>query len=194
MRDVASAGPESDIRRDSPESNEARVENGREASQSGNDSQEVQASASALADLTILAIRHPVFRNYAIADIDWLIIPPLLTGNFAILHMARPNGSKAPVAAVTWARVSEEVDQRLMENLHRPFRLSPEEYVSGDIYWLAHTFGPPQAVEELIGAVTREAGEDDNGNPIPAGPLAGKKLKQRVRDESGRLMVASVGG
>lgn len=148
--------------------------------------------AVALADLTVLAMQHPVYRNLAIADIDWLIIPALVTGNFAILHGARPDGARVPMAAVTWARVSEEVDRRLMENLRRPFRLSPQEYVSGGIYWLAHTFGPPQMVDVLLKRLTHPGGKDEKGNDIPTGPLAGQKLKQRVRDDSGRTVVTMV--
>jgi len=143
----------------------------------------------AFGDLAMLAMQHPVYRNMAIADLDWLILPAILTGNFAIMHTARSEGEKIPIAAVTWARVSEEVDQRLMENPHRPFRLSPEEYASGGIYWLAHTFGPPQAVERLLGLLCHPGGEDERGNAIPTGPLAGKKLKRRVRDESVRVVV-----
>ena len=157
-----------------------------------NDASPAPDRVSALADLTVLAMQHPVYRNMAIADIDWLIMPALLTGNFAILHGARPDSAKVPLAAVTWARVSEEVDQRLMENLHRPFRLSPQEYVSGDIYWLAHTFGPPQMVDVLLKRLTHPGGKDEEGNDIPTGPLAGQKMKQRVYDDSGRTVVAMV--
>ena len=149
--------------------------------------------AAALGDLTVLAMQHPSFRNYAIADLDWLIGPAIITGNFLVANAEREDNPPVPIAAITWARVSEEVDLRLMENLARPFRLSPEEYVSGDIHWIAHTFGPPQAVEALIRAAMQEAGETDGGKEIPAGPLAGKKLKQRARDESGRVMVVTVG-
>ncbi len=130
----------------------------------------------------MLAMQHPAFRNMAIADLDWLIGPAILTGNFIILNGTRPEGLIIPVAAITWARVSPEVDARIVENLHRPFRLSPAEYISGEIYWLAHSFGPPQAVKALI----QKAREDGQ-------PLAGKELKQRVRDDNGGLAVAVVG-
>ena len=152
-----------------------------------------QVNAAALADLTTLAMQHPTYRNMAIADLEWLIFPPVITGNFAVLHATRPDGGKFPAAAITWARVSEEVDQRLMENLHRPFRLSPAEYVSGETHWLAHTFGPPHLVEQLLQAITSEARTDEKGNTIPAGPLAGRKLKRRVHGDSGQTMVIVVG-
>ena len=153
----------------------------------------LRRQALAFGDLTSLALQHPVYRNYAIADLDWLIGPAVLTGNFMMANAARPDGVVVPVAAIIWARVSKEVDQRIMENLHRPFRLSPEEYVSGEIYWLAHTFGLPQVVEELIKAALREEGVDEHGNKVPAGPLAGKQLKQRTRDDSGRPVVGVMG-
>ena len=85
--------------------------------------------------------------------------------------------------------VSERVDHRLMEVPHCSFRLSLMEYADGKIYWLAYTFRPSQAVENLLGRLCHPGGKDDQGNAIPTVPLASKKLKRRVRDESGQVVI-----
>ncbi len=149
--------------------------------------------AATFGDLAMLAIQHNSYRNMAIADLDWLIGPAIMTGNFMIANATREDGAVLPIAAITWARVSEELDRRLVENLSRPFRLSPAEYVSGENYWIAHTFGHPRAVENLIQAAIQPAGKSEDGQERPAGPLAGKKLKQRVRDDSGRAVIMTLG-
>ncbi|RME95897.1 MAG: toxin-activating lysine-acyltransferase [Alphaproteobacteria bacterium] len=148
--------------------------------------------AAIFGELTLLAMQHGNYRNMAIADLDWLIGPAVLTGNFMIANASWPDGSAVPVAAVTWALVAEEVDRRLMDNLTRPFRLSPAEYVSGDIAWIAHTFGPPNMVNHLLKAAMREAGTDESDKELPAGPLARRSVKQRTYDDGGRPIVITL--
>ncbi len=149
--------------------------------------------AALFGDLVYLALQDPVYRNMALSDLEWLILPALETGNFSILNTNRPDGVAVPIAALTWARVSEDVDRRIEENLHRPFRLAAQDYVSGEIYWLAHTFGPPQALEQLIKLVLFPGGKSDDGRETPPGPLAGRRLKQRVRDDRGRPKIVTLG-
>jgi cytolysin-activating lysine-acyltransferase len=144
-----------------------------------------QAANRAFADLVMLARQDPVYRNYALSDLDWLVIPAVVTGNLAVARQ-RKDGAGIPVAAVTWARVSEEVYERLKENPRRPVRLSPEEYVSGDIHVLAHAFGPPEVVRNLIASLTFPGGKDESGKERPKGPLAGKELRKlEEQDKNG---------
>jgi len=83
-------------------------------------------------------MRSPHYRTYTLADIEWLVIPPLMAGQFRIGE-ARPDpkGPALPVAAVLWASVSPEVDKRLAEAKSAAPRLKQEDWKSGDILWLA---------------------------------------------------------
>jgi hemolysin-activating ACP:hemolysin acyltransferase len=149
--------------------------------------------AALFGDLTFLAMQHSSFRNLAIADLDWLISPAIATGNFMIINGERKDGVAVPVAALTWARVSQDIDRRLMENMDRPLRLSAREYVSGDIYWLANVFGPAKMVDQLIKAATGQGGENEHGQKSRPGPLTGKKLKHRIVSDDGKPVIVLVG-
>jgi cytolysin-activating lysine-acyltransferase len=96
-------------------------------------------------------MRSPHYRTYTLADIEWLVIPPLMAGQFRIGE-AKPDaqGPSLPVAAVFWASVSPEVDKRLAEAKSAAPQLKPEEWKSGDILWLVHAAGETRFVRSVI--------------------------------------------
>ena len=61
-------------------------------------------------------------------------VTPILTKQYKLYFQG-----KKPVGFVAWARVSPEVDARLKAG-HA--RLKPQEWTSGDIYWLIHSITP----------------------------------------------------
>ena len=96
-------------------------------------------------------MRSPHYRQYKLGDLEWLVIPPLMTGQFRIGE-AKPEtqGPSLPVAVVFWASVSPEVDKRLMEAKSASPHLTPEEWKSGDILWLVHAAGEARFVRSVI--------------------------------------------
>lgn len=98
-----------------------------------------------------LLMQSPLYRHYAVADLEWLAVPPLLTGTFAIAE-ARPqaDGPSFPVAAVLWACVSPDVDKRLTENVSGPIRLRPDEWRSGEQLWVIAVAGDPKVASGLV--------------------------------------------
>ena len=74
-------------------------------------------------------MRSPHYKHYTLADLEWLVVPPLLAGQCAVME-ATINGRQVPVAVALWASVSQEVDKRLSENLTAPVKLRPEEWQS----------------------------------------------------------------
>jgi len=96
-------------------------------------------------------MRSPHYRNYALADLQWLVLPPLMTGQFRIGEAKPdPKGPALPVAVVFWAFVSPDVDKRLMEAKTAAPQLTPEEWKSGDIPWLVHAAGETRFVRSVI--------------------------------------------
>src|SRR5262245_42827458 len=77
-------------------------------------------------------MRDQNFRNMRIADLEWLVLPPIMAGQFRLAHMPAPprpgekpkpddkGGVLVPVAVALWARVSPQIDKGLPENLHKP--------------------------------------------------------------------------
>jgi len=122
-------------------------------------------------------MRSPHYRKYTLGDLEWLVIPPLITGQFRIGE-TKPNnqGATLPVALVLWASVSPEVDKRLMEGNSAAFQLKPEEWKSGDILWLVHTAGEARFVRFVVDQLTKTT-------------FKGRKVKVRGRDQNGILKV-----
>ena len=119
-------------------------------------------------------MRSPHYRKYTLGDLEWLVIPPLITGQFKIGEAKLDNNQAAtlPVALVLWASVSPEVDKRLMEGNGAAFQLKPEEWKSGDILWLVHTAGEARFVRFVVDQLTKTT-------------FKGRKVKVRGRDQNG---------
>jgi cytolysin-activating lysine-acyltransferase len=109
----------------------------------------VRLASASVADAIGLMMRSERHRHYSLADLEWLILPPLML-NQVMFAYARPQlpAEKAeavakagvvgelppmPVAMVTWALVSPEVAAKLdaQKKAGVPFRLAPHEWKSG---------------------------------------------------------------
>ncbi len=75
------------------------------------------------------------------------LLAGVLLGQFYVAELAhKEQGVRAPVAAVTWAYVSPEVDQRLRAQTDERVKLAPAEWKSGEITWLIDIAGEPRAL------------------------------------------------
>jgi hemolysin-activating ACP:hemolysin acyltransferase len=79
-------------------------------------------------------LQMPAFRHVFLADLEWMVLPPILLNQFRLLR----DGNRI-VAFAAWASLSEEAEARLQQP--NP-RLSPAEWKSGDRLWLVHLFAP----------------------------------------------------
>ena len=73
----------------------------------------------AFAQIVSVLLRSPTHRHYALADLEWLVLPPLMTGQFRVAEASTHQKAAIPVAVALWASVSAEVDKRLSEDLDR---------------------------------------------------------------------------
>jgi cytolysin-activating lysine-acyltransferase len=113
--------------------------------------------AQSFAQVVAVLMRDARFRTLKIADLEWLVLPPVMAGQFRLGHAGLPSGSgkarqgvAVPAALALWARVSPEVDKALSENLDKGVRLSPGAWTSGDILWLIAIGGHPRAVPAFL--------------------------------------------
>lgn len=141
--------------------------------------------AASIGDIVIVLSRSPAHKHYSLADIEWMVLPPAVAGQFYVAEAAhKERGFRAPVAVVTWALVSEEVDRRLevqanAEQASARVRLRPDEWKGGSIGW-------------LIDAVGSAAGVKAGLQWLIAGPFREKALKVVVRDEGGAARVSTL--
>ena len=127
-----------------------------------------------------LLMRSQNYRNYKLADLEWLILPALASNQISLAQAQKQeSGQPIPIGLATWAKVSEEVDKKLSENLENPIRLQPNEWRSGEIYWLIDAVGTPAVVQGLIKGLRQSALKD-------------KTFKMRVITKDGQRTVRTV--
>lgn len=135
-----------------------------------------------LASIVAIMMRDRRFRDVRLADLEWLVMPAILAGQWKLAQGAMTPGKGAdpkeggrlfPVAAALWASVSAEVDARLTKDLDKPMMLKPAEWTSGDIIWLVAVPGQPAYVKELL-------------QHLHTTTFKGKQVKIRTADRAGK--------
>ena len=114
--------------------------------------------AENFSQITAVMMRDRNFRNTRLGDLEWLLLPPLLTGQWRLGKVSANVANADPKAGVTlipaavalWARVSPAVDERLSKDLDKPLLLKPNEWTSGDILWLIAVAGDPRAMPRFL--------------------------------------------
>ena len=137
-----------------------------------------KAITAAFGEIVSLLMRAPLYKHYSLSDLEWLVLPALLSGQFSVaVAQSKANGLSAPVGLVLWASVSEDVDRRLSGAPGQPARLAPPEWKSGDILWVIVTAGDGNVVQGLLGQLHKKQWE---GRPV--------KLFARTKDGKPTLL------
>ena len=107
--------------------------------------------AASVGDLVVVLSRSPAHKHYSLADIEWMVVPPVTKGQFYIAEaMDQTHGFRAPIAAVTWAFVSDEVDQSLHKQTETVRRLRPDQWNCGSSAWLIDAAGDVEGVRKAL--------------------------------------------
>jgi hemolysin-activating ACP:hemolysin acyltransferase len=133
--------------------------------------------AASVGDMVVVLSRSPAHKHYSLADIEWMVMPPVFAGQFYIVEaMDKERGFRAPIGAVTWAFVSEEVDRRLADQTDGLLRLRPDEWKSGKIAWIIDAVGSGEGVNAAL-------------RWLLAGHLKQQSVKAILRDSNGAARV-----
>ena len=107
--------------------------------------------SASIGDMVVVLSRAPAYKFHTLADIEWLVLPAVLSGQFYVAEMAHAeHGLRAPVGCVTWASVSDAVAARLAGGSGPATRLKPEDWTSGPHLWLIDAVGEPRVVAETL--------------------------------------------
>lgn len=117
----------------------------------------------------------PRYRNQSIADLQHMVIDPLVHDCIAVATL-RSDGSDAstafaPAAVAIWASVSDEVQEKIREQIEArafPIRLKAQDWKSGDNAWLLDIVAPNRDLAtEVLKSFNRICGTDSiNIHPI----------------------------
>ena len=132
-----------------------------------------------LGEMTWLLAQSPIHRELSIGDLDWLVMPALLTEQFYIFR----DGSR-PVGLAIWASTDAVGEAKLARGMMEAAnRLTLEEWTGGDRRWLVDLIAPFATAENRH----REVMIAD----LVSGPLRGKAFKFHVTDPTGSRTVRS---
>jgi cytolysin-activating lysine-acyltransferase len=91
-----------------------------------------------LGEMTWLLSQSPLHRALSIADLEWLIMPPLINRQFYLFR----DGDR-PIGLALWAKCSPDVVAKLDKGLlEEGNRLTLEDWQSGDDIWLVDLIAP----------------------------------------------------
>jgi cytolysin-activating lysine-acyltransferase len=111
------------------------------------------------------------FENLPLGKLKSLVLPAIRKGQFAILEGRNETaGITAPIAALLWANVSEEIDQRLRSGSDATVSLSADEWNSGEIPWLMLAVGDTNLLSGLKAHVEKAV---NGGRPFKFRPPKG---------------------
>lgn len=139
--------------------------------------------------VTMAMMMLPRYRHQSLADLQHLVLEPLLQDRIAIAHPRagedKKEGELADVAGIAiWASVSEEVDRKIRDQIRAgvfPVRLKPEEWRSGEINWLLDVIAPDQRTITAVIANFRQVlgkGSELRLHPVVGHLLDGEMLKK----------------
>jgi len=133
--------------------------------------------SAAFGEIVGVMMRERQHRFAFLSDLEWMVMPALATGQFAVAEARSKNsGLTAPRAVILWASVSKEIDARLSANPGVPIRLKPAEWASGTHGWLVDAIGDARAIKVLI-------------DQTLTGPLKSRSLKIVTRGDGGKPVV-----
>jgi cytolysin-activating lysine-acyltransferase len=98
-----------------------------------------------LGEIVWLMSQSAAHKHFAIADLEWMVMPALLLNQYRLFHH-----ESRPIGAAIWAFLSEEAEAKLSMT---PVRLRPDEWKSGDRCWLVDLISPGATVENKLAAV-----------------------------------------
>lgn len=136
--------------------------------------------AAAFGELVTLLMRSETDRKRPISDLEWMIAPAIVTGQFAIADaQSKKTGAIAPVGAVLWAMVSEDIDQKLSNADDEAVQLNPKDWRSGNIPWIVLAMGDKRVIAGLIKKLAKDV-------------FRNQEPKIRSRDKDGNIVVGRV--
>ena len=99
----------------------------------------------------------PRYRSQTLGDLQHLILEPMLRDRLAIAYPPadKDNPLRDMSGAAIWASVSEDVDERIREQIAAgswPVRLKAEDWTSGEINWLLDVIAPTE--EAILAVIT----------------------------------------
>lgn len=112
---------------------------------------------TSVGQIVLMLMNVPRYRHQSIADLQHLVIEPLLRDRIAIAY-GKPRESNAlanpaPAGIAIWASVDAATDAKIQEQVKAgvfPVRLGDEDWASGETLWLLEVLAPNQKAATAV--------------------------------------------
>jgi cytolysin-activating lysine-acyltransferase len=127
-----------------------------------------QEFSKLLGEVCWLMSRAPHRRHMFMADLEWLVMPALVLGQARLYR----NDKNDPISYVSWATVSDEVNERFKSGVAR---IAPPEWRSGPHLWIFDIVTPFGGAKESLDTLKKTVFD---GKSVAVLPLGGKSLDE----------------
>ncbi|MEJ1999001.1 MAG: toxin-activating lysine-acyltransferase [Maritimibacter sp.] len=129
----------------------------------------------------------PRYRHQTLADLQHLVLDPLIRDRVAIAYPAEKEKSELTDISglAIWASVSEEVDAKIREQIKAgawPVRLKSEDWTSGEINWLIDVIAPDRKTTASVIGNFKQVVKDGE---LRMHPLIGRLVDKDVLEKLG---------
>jgi len=114
-----------------------------------------------------LMSRSPMHKHLMLTDIEWLVTPPILLGQFRLWENA---GN--PFGFASWAYLGEEAEERIIQKGIR--RLMPTDWKSGEQLWLIDFLSPFGQSEAMLKELREKTHAHRTMKMLQAAPGGGR--------------------
>ncbi|MDV3456359.1 toxin-activating lysine-acyltransferase [Sphingomonas sp. HF-S4] len=146
-----------------------------------------------LGEMTWLLTQSPLHRALAIGDLEWLVMPALLTEQFYIFR----DGDR-PVGLALWAQTNPEGEAKLERGMIEPEnRLTLEEWSGGDRLWLVDLIAPfanatNKHIEVMMADLISKPLHGRSFRFHRTDPMTGARVAQRVEADAGDKLAEAI--
>jgi hemolysin-activating ACP:hemolysin acyltransferase len=122
------------------------------------------------------------YQHLPLSEVRWLVAPAMVTGQFRAAESRygkdKEDTGFGPVAVVSWALLSTELDNQLRQRPDAPLRLTPAQWKSGDIPWIMLAAGRKSSRDRIIQQLLEKE-------------FKGRDVIVRVMDDAGKISLAA---
>ena len=129
--------------------------------------------AALFGEIAWLMMRSPVHRHLFLADLEWLVAPPLTLKQFRLFRRDR-----VPVAFVSWALLTGEAEQRVVNG---GWRLQPGDWNAGDRLWVVDVVAPYGGLDAITDDLCKRVFPDRTFKVICPAPEGGRPSVQELK-------------
>jgi cytolysin-activating lysine-acyltransferase len=151
---------------------------------------------SAVGQVVLALTVVPRYRHQSIADLQSLVLEPLMRDRIAIATPAGAEGADNPGGALAgiafWATVSDAVDAKIREQIKGgafPIRLKPEEWTSGEHVWLLDVVAPSQKMASSVLANFKQVVKQ--GGDVRIHPMVARQVDPELLKKMGAAVDGS---